>query len=285
MASALRPQPVDPFAKFLGMPFVLDKILKELDPNDVVCLAAASPVMKQYVTGLGYIDLDFSVQFARQSHEEPRPGQLRPVDCYTTAALRFTTSDEDGIFGKMLEILDRYNGIPEWLTFGVVIASCYDEALRAKVVIEEAGIYTKLCHGFPAPATRSRIFYRTGLAILLLYRLGGELDRLPDLMITLHPPSDGDTYLRQLSIGAKDVYNICTLEEGTSLAVCQLRNTMNRFNWLSNVQPRRTILPAGLTLNLFIICFKKLVLCCGSPVMLYITSFTTYLLSYFCKIV
>ena len=245
MASAISHKLIDTFDTFSGMRHIFDKFLEGLEPRDVLNLATASPVMRAYIKSVNFPKLDHCATYARGFHTRNDIQLYGPVDCFTTAALRFTASEEDKIFGEMLQILSNQDIYPKWHTLAVVIAANLQEALRAQTCIKQAGMFAYVSHGFPCRSTRERIHSTTGLCVLILYRLGGELFHRPYLMITLHPPRDLESYIQHLAIGAKRMHTICTLEMRDCLAVCQIWNHMETFNCPSEKNPSEAIVPAG----------------------------------------
>ena len=247
MALALATDNTDPFAKYKDN--VLEKFLERQDPNEVLIMAVASPAIRKFVVKQKFRHLDHTVMYARYAHEEPWPGHARTVQQFTQAHLYFAESDEVSIFLAMLSILRKFDDYPVFLTFAVVLAQDYNQAIKITDFLMRSGIFAQLSYGFPAPATRNRLYRRGGLAVMVLFRLGGELDRQPDVMISMQLPTDSATYQKQLQIGARDHFNIGDINEATCLKICQLRNTMIRFATDCAILPTNIILPAGLLLS------------------------------------
>lgn len=245
MASSMPPRNDDPFGQYNGKMRLLEEFVGNQEANDLVRLAVASRVLKNFLIENNFPRLNRSVIFARQSHEEVMPGAMPAVNCFTRASLLFSASDEGSRYLKMLDLLQAFNDNPFWLTFAVVLAKDHKEAQRVKTFIEASRIYVYLSHGHPAPATRRNIFRRNGLAVMVLYRLGGELDQIPEVMVCLQPPANELSFRQILAIGSRHLYMLPTLEEEHCLAACQLRNSMEEFNCRNTVMPHKTILPAG----------------------------------------
>ena len=247
MAASLANKDADPFAKYKEN--VLEKFLERQNPNEVLIMAVASPAIRKFVVKQKFRHLDHTVMYARYAHEEAWPGHARTVQQVTQAHLYFAESDEVSVFLAMLTILRKFDDYPVFLTFAVVLAQDYNQAKKISDFLLQSGIFAYLSHGFPAPATRNRIYSRGGLAVMVLFRLGGELDRQPDVLISMQLPTDTATYQKQLKIGGRDHFNICSIEDNTCLTICQLRNTMSHFATDCAVMPTNIILPAGLLLS------------------------------------
>ena len=247
MAASLANNDADPFAKYKEK--VLEKFLERQDPNQLLIMAVASPAIRKWIVKQHYKPLDFSVLYARYAHEEPWPGHARTVQQFTNASLYFAEPDEVSLYLAMLAILRKFDDYPVFLTFAVVLAQDYNQAKNITDFLLRSGIYAYLSYGFPAPATRKRFFSRGGLAVMVLFRLGGELDRQPDVLISMQLPTDTATYQKQLKIGGRDHFNICSIEDNTCLTICQLRNTMSHFATDCAIMPTNIILPAGLLLS------------------------------------
>ena len=227
---------------------VLRSFIDSKEPNEALLLAVASPTIHNFLARSKFKKLNYTVFYARYCHDQPLPGHTRGVEQFTNASIRFSEPGEANVFNTMLSILRLFDEHPFWLCLGVVLAQDYQEAQRVRTFLEQANIFCYLSTGFPAPATRRRLFERDGLVVIILCRLGGELDYQPDVMVTLHPPSNLDDYANQLKIGAHELFNLCTIDEETSLRTCLLRNTMEEFAAGNDIMPRRVILPAGLKL-------------------------------------
>ena len=247
MAASLANNDADPFAKYKEK--VLEKFLERQDPNEVLIMAVASPAIRKFVVKQKFRHLDHTVMYARYAHEEPWPGHARTVQQFTNAFLYFAESDEVSVYLAMLAILQKFDNYPVFLTFAVVLAQDYHQAKKMTEFLLRSGIYAYLSYGFPAPATRKRIFSRGGLAVIVTFRLGGEFDRQPDVVISMQLPTDSATYQKQLKIGGRDHFNVCSIQENTCLKICQLRNTMKRFATNCAILPTNIILPAGLLLS------------------------------------
>jgi hypothetical protein len=257
MASSMPQQDFDDFGQY--SPRALAHFVVAQNPSELLRLSVASNAIRQYLTDNEFRGLNVTATLARRCHQDPVPGALPQIDRFTTTSLTFTKPDEGSKFNKLLEILQPFN-VPDWWNFAVVIAAQHEEATRVKDIIEAAGIYCYLSHGFPAPATRRRLSERHGLVVLVLYRLGAEIDRTPQVMVCLHPPPTDQVMRQALAIGAKSLVILAAIEDTTCLPVCRLMNTLRHFDCGNTFVPQRTVLPAGNQRLITVLPFSSLLL-------------------------
>jgi hypothetical protein len=245
MALAQSDRVNDPFLLFRGMVHIVEQILDHLDDDDIQRLASASPFLRTYVEAKKYLKLPQEVRFYRRPHSFDPAFLDWPMRLpFTTSGLVYTRREEDHVFAKMLQLLGPHNDHKFWNTFAVVLAVDFKQAGRAATYLEAHGIITKVSHGFPSPGTRRELFQHDELVVLIVYTMGGEFERYPEVMINLQPAANIYKYVQELSVGAMNHYTLCTLEMRSCEAVSAIRAFFRRFE-VGNLMNPPAIPPTG----------------------------------------
>jgi hypothetical protein len=242
---ANRSQVNDPFLMFRWMTHIVENIIEHLNDDDLQRLASASPFMRAYVEAKHFLSLPKEARFYRRPHSLDPAFVDWPMRLpFTTSGLVYIRREEEHVFAKMLLLLQPHNDNPFWNTFAVVMASDFRQAGRAVTFLEAHGIFAQLSHGFPSPGTRKELFKRDGLAVLVVYSIGGEFEQYPEIMISLQPAASVSHYVQELSVGAINHYTLCSLDMRSCEPICAIKRFFRRFE-VGNLMNPPAIPPTG----------------------------------------